>query len=94
MPARKEPKIPDLKTLADPDKAAAIWMKGDGCAVASAYDTIPEDKHTYLTKALDNANARSFDIANALRDLGVDITHHEVQMHRVHVCRCEKEETI
>lgn len=94
MPARKSPKVPDLKTLADPVKAAAIWQKDDGCAVIAAYDTIPEDQHGHFTQALENKSARSFDIANALQALGVDIRHHEVQMHRVNACRCAKEETI
>ena len=89
MPARKTPKVPDLKTLADPRKSAALWQKSDPCAIAAAFDAIPEDSRDHLAKALDNGSARSFDIANALQALGVDITGHQVQMHRVNVCRCE-----
>jgi len=91
MPSRKTPKVPDLKTLADPRKAAQHWQKETICPISNALTTIPEGDREYLAKALDNSTARAIDIANALQALGVEITGHEVQMHRATVCRCDNE---
>lgn len=94
MPAKKQapstPTVPDLATLADPEAARALYHKGPTCSVAVALETLPDDQADLLRKALENANARGVDIADALCGLGFEMTAHTVQRHRRARCRCDR----
>lgn len=94
MPAKKSqtaaPSFPDLATLADPDAARALYHKGPTCSVAVALETLPPDQVDLLRKALENANARGVDIADALCGLGFEMNAHTVQRHRRGRCRCAR----